>query len=185
MHLDSSHLPYGLTAIAVFLITAAAGGVAAEELRPADTHFFHESFGDLPEELALAREDGKFGVMVMFEANDCPWCERMMKNVMNRASVQDFFREHFQIVLINVDGDTSIVDFEGNEIPEKDFALKHNRIRATPTFLFFDLDGRPAARFTGTTKNVEEFMWLGEYVVQGHYKDEKFIRYKRSRRQAS
>ena len=108
----------------------------------------------------------------------------MMKNIMNRASVQDFYREHFQIILVNVDGDTLITDFEGNEVQEKDFALKHNRIRATPTFLFFDLSGSLATRYTGTTKNIEEFMWLGEYVVDEHYKKDKFIRYKRNRRQS-
>lgn len=167
------------------LLTASTVGTAiAEEIRPADTHFFHETFGDLTEELELARENGKFGVMVMFEANDCPWCERMMKNIMNRASVQDYYREHFQIILVNVDGDTLITDFEGSEVQEKDFALKHNRIRATPAFLFFDMSGSLATRFTGTTKNIEEFMWLGEFVVDEHYKEEKFIRYKRNRRES-
>ena len=175
---------YKFALIIPLFAASTAGPVGAEEIRPADTHFFHESFGDLTEELELAREEGKFGVMVMFEANDCPWCERMMKNVMNRASVQDYYREHFQIILINVDGDAPITDFRGNEIQEKNFALKHNRIRATPTFLFFDLDGSLVTRFTGTTKNIEEFMWLGEYVVDGHYKEEKFIRYKRNRRQS-
>ena len=171
--------------IAVLLATSFSGTTTAQEIRPADTHFFHESFGDLSEELELAREEEKFGVMIMFEANDCPWCERMMKNIMNRASVQDYYRENFRVVLINVDGDTLITDFEGTELQEKDFALKHYRIRASPTFLFFDLSGRLATRFTGTTKNIEEFIWLGEYVVDGHYKEEKFIRYKRNRRQTS
>jgi len=168
----------------ILLVSSTGGSVIAEEIRSAETHFFHDSFGDLTEELDLARQDGKFGVMVMFEANDCPWCERMMNNIMNRARVQDFYRENFQIILVNVDGDTLITDFEGNEIQEKDFALKHNRIRATPTFLFFDLSGSLATRYTGTTKNIEEFMWLGEYVVDEHYKKDKFIRYKRNRRQS-
>lgn len=176
---------YKLIFITVLLATSFSGVATAQEIRPADTHFFHESFGDLSEELELARDEEKFGVMVMFEANDCPWCERMMRNIMNRASVQDYYRENFQIVLINVDGDTLITDFEGEEIQEKDFALKHNRVRATPTFLFFDLNGRLATRYTGTTKNIEEFMWLGEFVVDGHYKEEKFIRYKRNRRLTS
>ncbi len=176
---------HNIALIAVLLAASVVGIAAAEEIRPADTHFFHESFGDLTEELETARADGKFGVMVMFEANDCPWCVRMMKNIMNRASVQNYYREHFQIVLINVDGDTLLTDFQGNQVPEKEFALKHNRIRATPTFLFFDLNGDLATRYTGTTKNIEEFLWLGEYVVDGRYKDEKFIRYKRNRRQSS
>ena len=174
-----------LILIAVTFAVSALTIAVADEIRPADSHFFHESFGDLTEELDIARQESKFGVMVMFEANDCPWCARMMDNIMNRARVQDYYRAHFQIILINVDGDTLITDFKGEQVQEKDFALKHNRIRATPTFLFFDLNGQIATRYTGTTKDTEEFLWLGEYVVEHHYRDEKFVRYKRKRRQSS
>jgi len=171
--------------IAVLLLVAGAIGAHAEEIRSPNTHFFHESFGDLTEELEIAREKSQFGVMVMFEANYCPWCERMKRNIFNRASVQDFFRTNFRIILVNIDGDRTITDFGGNEILEKEFGLKHNRIRATPTFLFFDRDGQLATRYTGAAKNIEEFLWLGEYVVDGHYKNEKFVRFKRNKRESS
>jgi thioredoxin-related protein len=156
-----------------------------DTIRSPDTHFFHESFGDLQEELAIASSEQKFGVMIMFEENDCPWCERMKKTVFNRSTVQDFFRKNFQIIALNVAGDTMVTDFQGNEIVEKDFALKHNRIRATPTFLFFDLEGEMVARYTGAAKNPEEFIWLGQYVVERRYQTEKFIQYKRKKRQPS
>ena len=121
----------------------------------------------------------------MFEENDCPWCERMKKTVFNRSTVQDFFRENFQIIALNVAGDTVVTDFQGNEILEKDFALTPPSLRATPTFLFFDLEGEMVARYTGAAKNPEEFIWLGQYVVEGHYRTEKFIQYKRKQRQPS
>ena len=167
------------------LLAAGVAAAVAEEIRSPETHFFHESFGDMTEELQIARDEGKFGVMVMFEANDCPWCDRMKKNIFNRASVQNYFRDYFRIILVNIDGDALITDFEGNEIQEKIFALSKNRIRATPTFMFFDLDGEIATRYTGSAKNIEEFLWLGEYVVAGHYKNEKFIRFKRNKRESS
>ena len=176
---------YRKIALTVLLLAVGVTGVPAEEIRSPDTHFFHESFGDLTEELQIARNEGKFGVMVMFEANDCPWCERMNKNIFNRRSVQDYYRDHFRIVLVNIDGSTLITDFKGNEFPEKVFALTNNRVRATPTFMFFDMEGEVAARYTGSAKNIEEFLWLGEYVVDGHYKNEKFIRFKRNKRESS
>lgn len=60
-----------------------------------------------------------------------------------------------------------------------DFATRDYRVRATPVFQFFNLDGEPIARFTGATRNVREFMQLGEFVVEEHYKDQNFTRFKR------
>lgn len=41
---------------------------------------------------------------------------------------------------------------------------------ATPTLLFFDLDGKLVARHTGLTKNKHEFLLPGKkYVAEGAY----------------
>ena len=72
---------------------------------------------------------------------------------------------------------TSLNDFEGRATTGKAFALA-NRARATPTFLFFDLEGKPVARYTGATQTPEEFMLLGQYVVEAAYKTQPFNAYK-------
>ncbi|KAA3634484.1 MAG: thioredoxin, partial [Proteobacteria bacterium] len=71
--------------------------------------------------------------------------------------------------------------FDGQEVVEKDFALKYSRIRATPVFACFDADGNLLTRYTGAVKNVDEFMLLGEYVIGGHYKNTRFNAFKRNR----
>ena len=43
----------------------------------ADSTFFDETFGDFTEELTHAREQGKVGVFVFFEMDECPFCHRM------------------------------------------------------------------------------------------------------------
>ncbi len=57
-------------------------------------------------------------------------------------------------------------------------------MRATPVFAFFDLDGNyiKRARFTGATRDKDEFMLLGKYVVEQAYNDQTFTRYKRAAR---
>ncbi len=157
----------------------------AEATRDPVTYFFQQSFGDLHEELATARADGQKGVLIMFESDDCPWCKKMRATVLNRVSVQDYYRKYFRIVTIDTEGDTLVTDFDGREIAEKDFALKHNRVRATPVFAFFDTDGNLMTKYTGATRDVDEFMWLGEFVVEGHYKNKNFTVYKREKRAAS
>jgi thioredoxin-related protein len=149
------------------------------EVRDPQTNFFMSKMGDFKEELATARQDGKQGVLIMFEMDECPFCARMRRTVLNHSEVQDWYRAHFLIYEVDVKGSTDMTDFQGNATTEKAFALA-NRARATPTFLFFDLDGKLAARFTGATQSIEEFMLLGRYVADGAYKTQQFSDFKKS-----
>ena len=167
----------------LWLLLLAAPLALAAAPRDPDTHFFDETFGDFQEELARARAEGKQGVLLFFEMDECPFCHRMKDTVLNQAEVQDFYQERFLIFRVDIEGDLEMVDFSGEHMTQKDFAFKHNRVRATPVFQFYDLDGQPVARYTGATSGVEEFLWLGEYAATGVYKDLPFSKYKRLRRQ--
>jgi thioredoxin-related protein len=158
--------------------------VVAETRDPAQ-HFFHQSFGDLREELATAKKEGKTGVFMMFMNHECPWCNKMKASILNQVEVQDYYRKHFVVLEIDTEGSEQITDFAGKEMQHKDFALKHNRVRATPVFLFFDTNGNELTKYTGATRDLDEFMWLGEYVVDGHYKTTRFPVYKRERAAAA
>jgi thioredoxin-related protein len=151
------------------------------EVRDPQAYFFMPKLGDFQEELATAREEGKQGVLIMFEMEDCPFCYRMKHTILNRSEVQDWYRMHFLIYSMDVKGDAPITDFQGRATTEKAFALE-NRARATPVFLFFDPEGRPIVRFTGAAESEAEFMQLGHYVVEGAYKSMPFNVYKRQNR---
>ncbi len=166
----------------VWLVLLAPIVAMSETLRNPSEHFFHQSFGDLQEELSLARNENKKGILIMFETDDCPWCKKMKATVFNRATIQDYFRANFRILTVDTEGDTLITDFSGTEIVEKDFALKYNRVRATPVFAFFDLEGELMMRYTGATRDADEFRWLGEFVVEDHYRSNKFTKFKRDKR---
>jgi thioredoxin-related protein len=101
----------------------------------------------------------------------------MKSTILNQSDVQDFYRRNFLMYPIDMLGDTTMTDFNGKETLEKVFALEH-RARATPTIIFFDLEGKPVARFTGATKDKDEFLLLGRYVLEGAYKQMPFARYK-------
>ncbi len=155
---------------------------AADERLDPYTHFFNDSFGDYSEELQTARDEGKKGVMIFFEMDECPFCHWMKKNVLNRAEVQAYFREHFLLFAHDIEGDLEIVDFEGNTTTQKDYATDVHDVQATPVFLFFDLDGKPVQRYTGKTRNADEFLWLGEFVADAHYRETNFSKYKKAKR---
>ncbi len=163
-------------------------------LSPASTprdpyqYFFEQSLGDLNEELEIAREEGKQGIFLFFEMDECPFCHRMKQTVLNQPEVQAYFRQHFHSIAIDIEGDIEVVDFDGNETTEKEFARK-TRVRATPMLAFYDLEGKRIFKYVGAPSGVEEFMWMGEFIVDGVYlqKDDsgrniRFARYKRMKK---
>ncbi|MEJ2426614.1 MAG: thioredoxin fold domain-containing protein [Candidatus Thiodiazotropha sp.] len=136
-------------------------GTASAATRDPGTYFFDQFLGNFEDELQMARDEGKQGILIMFEMDECPFCHRMKSQVLNQEAVQDYFKEHFLIYAVDVEGDVEITDFQGKTMKEKDFAFKQ-----------FKVDAR-------------EFLWLGEFVVDGHYKSTNFSKYKRAKKRAA
>jgi thioredoxin-related protein len=155
---------------------------AAEGPRDPYTYFFNDTFGDFSEELQNARDEGKKGVMIFFEMDECPFCHWMKKNVLNQPEVQAYYRKNFLQFPVDIEGDIQITTFKGETKSQKDFAFKDYRVRATPVIAFFDLDGKLIHRHTGRTSSAKEFLLMGHYVADGQYKETSFTRYKRQHR---
>ena len=171
---------FGLGLVLSLVMLVVQGGV------PRDPgNFFDQTLGDFREELETARQSGKKAVLIMFEMDECPFCHRMKQTVLNQPEIQDYFKQHFLVLSVDIEGDVEITDFKGDVTTEKDFAFKGNRVRATPVFAFFDLNGQRVARYTGATSTIEEFMWLGEFVVTEAYKTTSFNRFKQEKRKTS
>lgn len=167
-----------LFALCIILVPVNADAATRDPM----THFFHQGFGDLSEEKQLAKSGKKTGVLLMFDNAECPWCAKMKTTVLNQSDVQDYFRRHFRIVSVDTEGDTPLTDFDGREMLQKDFAFRKHRVRATPVFKFFDVNGREIYKHTGVVRNKSEFMLLGEFIVNGHYRNKRFSVYKREKR---
>jgi len=170
-----------LSFLAVFFMLTATAGVPRD---PAD-YFFDQSLGDYAEELQTARDEGKKGIFLFFEQEECPFCHRMKETILNQPEVQEYFKKHFLVFSVDIETTFEINDFQGKSTTPKKFFSKVARNRdATPVMAFFDLDGKLVVRYTGAASGVEEFMWLGEYASQGLYKKTSFTRYKRQKRKA-
>lgn len=154
---------------------------AAEEKDPYK-YFFNETWGEFNEELDNAKAQNKKAILVFFELDECPFCHFMKLNVLNKPEVQAYFRKHFLNFPVDIEGDIEMTGFNGKAMSQKYFSTKVNRVRATPVFVFFDLEGNKIARYTGRTSNAEEFMWLGQYVVEGIYNKMSFTKYKRNKK---
>jgi thioredoxin-related protein len=153
-----------------FAATMLPQPVMAAETRDPREFFFTQSFGDLPEELAEAREAGKLGLLLFFEQEGCPYCERMLKTILNQPSVQDWYRERFVSISVDVNGDVELRDVDGITLPSKVFA-QHRRVKTTPTISFIDLSGAEVYRRVTMVSGPGEFMMMGRYIAEGRYTD--------------
>jgi thioredoxin-related protein len=171
-----------LAATALLAAGLALAQAAAAQERPAETHFFDPSFGDLKEELQLARKEGKKGLFLMYAAEDCPPCIWMKGNVMNQVRVQDRFRRTFRVLHIDFNGDTEMTDLDGRTMRAKDYAQKVARVIGTPTFAVVGLDGRELLRHYGPTRDAAEFLLFAEYVESGAHRARPFDAWRRERK---
>jgi thioredoxin-related protein len=147
--------------------------------------FFDETFGNYQEELEVAKEDGKKGVFIFYHMEECPFCHRMRTTILQDPEVIKFYKSNFMTIMHDIEGSHQITDFDGFEETAQNIAEKRYRVRATPVMMIFDTNGTPVVRYTGPTRTKQEFMWLGEYVVDGSYKKQSFTAYKRARKAQS
>jgi len=170
----------------IFLALFLAGHFAvvlADTLRDPSKYFYEQTLGDLTDDLQDAKDKGKKGVLIFFQQEECPFCHRMKTTIMNQVKVQDYYRERFHILEIDIESNGDIVDFDGNDTTMKKYFEKIARNKgATPVFAFFDLKGKLVVRYTGATSGVKEFLWLADYASNEIYKQMTFSRYKRKMR---
>lgn len=97
--------------------------------------WFLNSFLDLRDDLSESHSQGK-RLAVIFEQKGCPYCRDLHTINFADPKTNTYIRERFNIVQINLWGDREVTDFDGETLPEKDFAQKY-AVNFTPTILFF------------------------------------------------
>ena len=165
--------------IALALLVVGAAFAGESDTRDPREFFFTQTFGDLPEEMQVARDEDKLGMLLFFEADYCPYCQLMLKEVFSQRSVQDWYGERFVSIAVDIHGDVELKDFDGITLPSKIFS-EHRRIFLTPVVSFVNLDGVEIYRHLGMIKTPEEFLLLGEYIEGKHYYDTEYEVYSRS-----
>ena len=159
----------------LFLFALAPAGAAGNWER-----FFELSLGDLRAEAAEAQKAGKQALVIMYHFDDCPYCERMKREVLSRPEVQAYFRKRFRAISIDTRGAQEVTGFDGRASVERDFARAIG-VRVTPTFQFYAPDGKLLTAHAGAIYDPAEFMLLGEYVASGAHRNASFNAYRQSK----
>jgi thioredoxin-related protein len=120
----------------------------ADAPRPIDIPaWFAQSFLDLPDEVAAAKQERK-RLMLYFGQDGCPYCRQLMDVNFSQKAIVDKTREHFRAIAFNIWGDLEVTTVDGRRMTEKQFA-KHLGVQFTPTLLFLDEQGRVTTRLNG------------------------------------
>lgn len=109
--------------------------------------WFKSSFLDFKDDVGEARQKGKH-VVVFLHLDECPYCERMLRESFERGETRDFAQKHFDVIGINIRGDAETVWIDGVTYTERALT-RHLKVFATPTLVFFDLDGNKLLQLDG------------------------------------
>jgi hypothetical protein len=100
--------------------------------------WFVESFLDLNEDHAEAKSQGR-RFAVIFEQRGCIYCTRMHTEVLSQRYINNYVRDNFSIVQLDLWGAREVTDFDGTRMTEKKLAERWG-VLFTPTIVFFKED---------------------------------------------
>jgi len=103
--------------------------------------WFQLSFLDLRDDFADAKAGGK-RLAVLFEQRGCVYCASLHNDVLAARYINDYVRENFAVVQLDLWGAREVTDFDGSVLAERALAERWGVI-FTPTIVFFkdDLTG--------------------------------------------
>jgi thioredoxin-related protein len=104
------------------------------------------SFLDLREDLAEATAKGR-RFAVVFEQRGCTYCTKMHTEVLAQKYINDYVRENFVILQLDLFGAREVTDFDGRKLSEAKLAEKWG-VLFTPTIVFYK-DEVPSAGVWG------------------------------------
>jgi thioredoxin-related protein len=109
--------------------------------------WFKHSFLDLQEDVSEAAQEGR-RVILYFHQDGCPYCAKLLNENFSLKAIVDKTVAGFQVIAINMWGDTEVTDLDGEQTTEKRLAEKL-KVMYTPTLLFLDEQGRTVLRVNG------------------------------------
>lgn len=100
--------------------------------------WFQLSFLDLGEDFEEAKAAGQ-RFAVIFEQRGCPYCTKMHTDILAQRYINDYVRQNFRVVQLDMFGSREVTDFDGKKMSEKQLAERWGVI-FTPTIIFYKDD---------------------------------------------
>jgi thioredoxin-related protein len=137
--------------------------------------WFKLSFLNLPEDIDEVRDAGKQGLIVYYGQKYCAYCKQFLDSDLEAEDIQAYAREHFDVIGIDIHGDRTVTNMDGEELTESELAILEET-NFTPSVVFYDTAGESVLRLRGYYPPYR-FRAALEYVADAHYKNETFREY--------
>lgn len=152
---------------------SSAAGAASDGFHD-NPAWFKQSFLDLRDDVKEATKAGR-RLILYFYQDGCPYCGKMLRENFGQKEIADKTRRHFDVVAINLWGDSEVVDLSGRAMPEKAFAAAL-KVQFTPSLLMLDEKGEVVVRLNGYMPP-HKFTVVLDFVSQRLEKKRSFADY--------
>lgn len=98
---------------------------------------------DLRNEVEMARKQGG-PLVIIYSRRDCKYCETVKRDYLKPLANNPRFRDHVLIRQVNQDGDSALIDFQGNATKHAAFTTSE-KMKLVPVVAFYGPNGRRLA----------------------------------------
>jgi len=128
-----------MAAAIVFVMASPSGATDLVVPELGDDGMYHhswflDSFLDLKEDLSESIDQNK-RLVIFVEQKGCIYCEKVQKEVLADRMINDYVRDNFNVIQLNLWGDREVIDFDGEAMAEKKLARRWGVV-FTPTIIF-------------------------------------------------
>ncbi len=125
-----------------------------------------------------ARAQGK-DLLLFFEAEDCQFCLRMHRSVLNDQTLIARAHEAFIPVSIDIESPAMARGPDGEPVSVSQLVTEEYRVVGTPTIVFLDPDFDLLHRHSGLIATAREMGRLLDFVEERAYEEEPWQTFKR------
>ena len=137
--------------------------------------WFKLSDGDLREDLAEAKRNGKISIVTYFGQKRCAYCEQFFKTSLADTDIRNYLTRHYDLIAFDIWGIDDVTDTDGTTYTERELSI-HYKTNFTPSLVFYDADGTPVFRLRGFYPPYK-FGAALKYVAEKFYETETFSEY--------
>ena len=110
-------------------------------------------------------QQAKAPVIILFTADECAYCERLKREVLNPMFQQDLQDRLAVVREVDINTGGKMTDFDGERIRSRQFKDRY-KVFATPTLLILNSDGEPLAGPIVGYNSKEQYQALLEYHLE-------------------
>ncbi len=132
------------------------------------------AFKNLTEAFQQAKAEGK-PIFLYFGRYGCSTCRKMHAEVFTDAGLESQYNKDFVLAYVDTESSNRIQLPNGERTTEMQFTAR-NRIRGTPTFIYFSAEQKPLFQ-RGGFQTIEQMAAYATYVSDGIYQSQNLQQY--------